>query len=213
MKPGPVACALFLLGFLSVLVFPGEAQAQGEIEGELLNEPACLQDINSEECICARVRVLGSYPIEYGPPGPAGNPTAVDKDMDGETPDYEDGEWVESEAELANGISDLIFTANDNYKDHCSLAYFREDLRRFYIFLVALGVGFTAISLSWAGVIWMQHSSSGEDLRQVRVIVIRVVLGMIILASAYVIYDGASDLLQGRVESWSLDRDTYYGID
>ena len=210
---------LFLLGLLALLGLPGDAHAQG-IHDTLLDEAACLTDINSQECICARVRILGKYPLVYDDPVTAAYES--DTDGDGIHPRLNaDGYWEDGvgpapgflpESAAGSADTELEFRANDNYKDHCALSYWREDMRRLYRFLVVLGVGFAAISLGWAGVMWMQASSSGEDLRQVRLVVIRVFMGMVILATAYVIYEGASDLLMDRVESWSLDRDTYYDI-
>ena len=109
--------------------------------------------------------------------------------------------------------SDLFFSADDDYGQNCALSYFRENLRRLWYFAAALGGGLAAISLTWAGVAYMQNSSSGVDLSKNRAMIMRIVVGLVILACSYMIWEAASGMFLGHLDTWSLDPDTFYRFD
>ena len=104
--------------------------------------------------------------------------------------------------EIDKDTCGLVFIYNDQYGQQCSLSYVRENLRRLYFFVAAVGAGFAAISMTWAGVVYMQESSSGMDLTRARGMMIRVLIGLVVLASALMGWEGVNDLLLLHVESW-----------
>ena len=123
-----------------------------------------------------------------------------------------DGYWVAHPGH-PDTLKDLHVpenTLNPLYKQHCTLSYFREDLRRLWYFAAALGGGFAALSLAWAGVMYMQHSASGVDLTRSRMMIMRVLLGVLILAFAFVVWEGLGDMLLDTLDPWSQDRSVFY---
>ena len=139
----------------------------------------------------------------WGRPAPA----AKDMDRDGKRPQLVNGLWVDEDGEADNAAgvtdekervrktSDLEFMRDDRYKQRCALSYFREDQRRLWYFAVALGASFTVISLIWVGVVHMQNTASGVDISRTRGMLVRVLIGLIILACAFLIWDGLNELL------------------
>ena len=115
--------------------------------------------------------------------------------------------------EIDKDTCGLVFAYNDQYGQQCALSYVRENLRRLYFFVAAVGAGFAAISMTWAGVVYMQESSSGMDLTRARGMMIRVLIGLVVLASALMGWEGVNDLLLQHVESWTQDRGTYYRLE
>ena len=136
---------------------------------------------------------------------------AVDVDRDGKRPQLVDGLWVDGE--LCGGWnedSDLEFMRDDRYKQRCALSYFREDQRRLWYFAVALGASFTVISLIWVGVVHMQNTASGVDISKTRAMLVRVMIGLIILACAFLIWDGLNELLFKGLDSWTLEQGVFH---
>ena len=195
---------LFLLlasAFLGQLALPGGLSAQ---EAKLFEDEACRQNPHTEQCVCARVRAFSMYPLEYD------GGAAADVDKDGHSPVYnQDGGYWES-GDPDDPQDDLGLFVDERYGQHCSLSYFRENLRRTWYFLAALGASFAAISMTWAGVAYMQESSSGTDLSRVRGMIVRVLLGMIILSCAFLVWEGLSGFMLGHFESWTLERGVFY---
>ena len=213
-----ILLGLVVVGSLWISVSPvGSVMAQSN--EDFLADAECDDDPNSEQCICARVRQFALYPrfISSG-----GVIALYDSDDDGEVPflDPDDGVWKDSDGE-ATGVSrsgldpvvtELVSLPSDEYGQNCSLAYFRENLRRLWFFAVALGGGLAALSLGWAGVAYMQASASGADLSRSRTMIMRVLIGIVILACAYLIWEGASNLFLGGYETWSLDKNAFYDL-
>ena len=160
----------------------------------LLETEACREDPHSKDCICATVRKFGLFPKEFDSDGNA-------KDVSGDNlpPTLgSDGIWVDNKDAAAGEDSDLQFMADDRYNQRCALSYFREDQRRLWYFAVALGASFTVISLIWVGVVHMQNTASGVDISKTRAMLVRVIIGLIILASAFLIWEGLNDIVVQR---------------
>ena len=209
---------LLVLG-LVLLQFPRPASAQST--DLLLESQACRANPHSELCICADVRVHGLFPKEFEPDG-----TPKDEDGDGYAPSRSiDGVWEDHPDEADNHNSSLVgdedndkkrsdleFMASDRYSQHCALSYVRENQRRLWYFAVALGTMFTVISMIWVGVTYMQNSASGVDLSRSRAMLMRVVIGIVILASAFLIWEGLNEVLFNRLDSWTLERGVFYDL-
>ena len=209
MSPRLRVFLLFLLGLgLVLLQFPRPASAQST--DLLLESEACRADPHSEECICADVQLYGLFPKEFKPD--VTGPERTDADGDGFFPSKTiDGLWEDHPDEAVVGEeSDLEFTSSDRYGQHCALSYVRENQRRLWYFAVALGTMFTVISMIWVGVTYMQNSASGVDLSKSRAMLMRVIIGIVILASAYLIWEGVNEVLFNRLDSWTLDRGDFY---
>ena len=198
----------FLLALgLVLLQFPRPASAQST--DLLLESEACRADPHSEECICADVKLYGLFPKKFKSDGTG---EAEDADGDGKFPSKTiDGLWEDHpDEELSGEKSDLEFTSSNRYGQHCALSYVRENQRRLWYFAVALGAMFTVISMIWVGVTYMQNSASGVDLSKSRAMLMRVIIGIVILASAYLIWEGVNEVLFNRLDSWTLDRGDFY---
>ena len=221
--------ALVLAGVVLVAVvismIPSDrAFAQG-IDDFLAGDASCNSNPNSEQCICARVRAFGNYPQLVKDPDNPGNVIPEDLDGDGVHPVFnvDRGVWQdgvhpvtgahESDVDTRDPPSDLFFSVDDDYGQNCALSYFRENLRRLWYFAAALGGGLAAISLTWAGVAYMQNSSSGVDLSKNRAMIMRVVIGLVIVACSYMIWEAASGMFLGHLDTWSLNPDTFYRFD
>ena len=147
-------------------------------------------------------------------------------DLDGKFPILgDDGVWVDGDGEADNAndaldtegrrfekSSDLEFITDDRYKQRCALSYFREDQRRLWYFAVALGGSFTVISLIWVGVVHMQNTASGVDISKTRGMLVRVIIGLIILACAFLIWDGLNELLFRGLDSWTLEEGVFHDL-
>ena len=215
-----VRLLLFLFLLSSGLVFfqsPVSALAQSP--DLLLQNEECRLNPHSEACICATVRKFGYFPKEfdsenlyYVDDDGNRNLRGKDVDRDGKFPILgEDGVWVDGDGEADNGEeSDLEFIADDRYKQRCALSYFREDQRRLWYFAVALGGSFTVISLIWVGVVHMQNTASGVDISRTRAMLVRVLIGLIILACAFLIWDGLNELLFKGLDSWTLEEGVFH---
>ena len=220
-----VAGFLVVLALLTVLAGPGDTVwAQGV---DLFATEECQENPHTELCICGEVRKFGGLPVHYEPDDRPPDAASVVWTA----PDAEGGEEVPSdvahfneETELWEGKTcafdeidkdtcGLLFVYNDQYGQQCALSYVRENLRRLYFFVAAVGAGFAAISMTWAGVVYMQESSSGMDLTRARGMMIRVLIGLVVLASALMGWEGVNDLLLQHVESWTQDRGTYYRLE
>ena len=199
---------LVLAGALTLL-WPSAAWAQDSLPDEEVCRDDPLIDTDgpySEHCICAKVRKFHLYPREFEPPtDPPTTPVPVDADSDGELASFDEdtGVW-------GGDPEDLALFVSDKYGQECSLSYVRENLRRAWYFLAAVGAGFAAVSLSWAGVVYMQESSSGGDLSRARGMLVRVMIGVVILACALIAWEGLSGFVVDYTENWTLDRDVFY---
>ena len=207
MSPRLRVFLLFLLALgLILLQFPRPASAQST--DLLLESEACRADPHSAECICADVQMYGVFPKEFKSDGTGPD----DADGDGKFPSKTiDGLWEDHADEADSGEkSDLEFTSSDRYGQHCALSYVRENQRRLWYFAVALGAMFTVISMIWVGVTYMQNSASGVDLSKSRAMLMRVIIGIVILASAFLIWEGLNEVLFNRLDSWTLERGVFY---
>ena len=209
---------LFWLG--SGVDRPVHAQSLG-IENEPLCDPNVVDsegnrgDPNSEECVCSEVRSFLLEPAEIN----EATGEASDEDGDGNPPVYEDGYWVDSEEGLitfdddGNPVSpskDLVVVLNPYYDFDCTLSYLREDMRRAWQYAAVLAGTFLFVSLAWAGVMYMQDSASGADLSRSRTMMFRVVVGFIIVACAWILWEIVGDILLSHLQSWTGDRDVFY---
>ena len=196
---------LFLLpSGLVLFQFPVPAFAQGA--DLLLQNETCRQNPHSEDCICATVRKFGYFPKKFDSDGNA-------KDVSGDNLPptlQDDGIWVDHKDAVDGEDSALEFITDDRYKQRCALSYFREDQRRLWYFAVALGASFTVISLIWVGVVHMQNTASGVDISKTRAMLVRVIIGLIILACAFLIWDGLNELLFRGLDSWTLEQGVFH---
>ena len=202
--------------------FVGGVGAQGiGIENTRECQPPTQEDIdagrgdrfgpNTEACICSEVRALLSIPINFE----ADKKTPVDRDGDGEIPVEVEGRWYGTIASLdAEGNpgtdGDLMLVSNRSYDFDCSVSYFREDLRRAWQFAAILAGTFLFAGMAWTGVVYMQESASGSDLSRTRAMMFRMIIGLIIVASAYVIWEAVGENLLGHLQTWTGERDVFY---
>ena len=220
MKARVVAASVIALSMLFWLGIeagrPVYAQSLG-IENEALCDPrdGLGGDPNSEECVCSEVRSFLLEPAKID--GATGE--ALDGDGDGKPPVYEDGYWVDSEEGVitfdADGKpvspgADLVIVLNPYYDFDCTLSYLREDMRRAWQYAAVLAGTFLFVSLAWAGVMYMQDSASGADLSRSRTMMFRVVVGFIIVACAWILWEIVGDILLSHLQSWTGDRDVFY---
>lgn len=173
----------------------GTAHAQREdiLSGDA--GEACRKNPHSEECICFDVSRYAKVPVawvEVAAGVPEYPPVAI-----GATWDDELKSWVSADPD------NLKTEVNSKYKAHCALSYFRENLRRLWYFMMALGGTLTAVSIGWAGFVHMQDSVSGETRSMSRTIIIRTVLGVVLLACVFFAWEGVSGLFVGEFEIWS----------
>ena len=98
------------------------------------------------------------------------------------------------------------------YAQHCAMSYFRENQRRLWVFAVALGAVFSVLSLIWIGVTYMQYSASGVELSRARALLMRVIIGLVIMACALLIWEGLNEYLFSGVESWTQNRGVFYDL-
>ena len=199
---------LVMLPLLVVsLVGADTASAQ---DSALLDEAACRVNPHSEECICRNIHAFAVVPrfVDYTVYPPVA--TALDCSIeDGrrvcDLPSPE--RYLEFDQETltwsgGDSQEDYFFVENEKYKAYCSLAYFRENLRRLWVFALALAGGLVAISIAWGGVVYMQEAVSGETRSTGRTIMIRAVLGLVVLAGVFLIWEGVSALFLQGYDIW-----------
>lgn len=141
-------------------------------------------------------------------------------DLDDEPPIFDPltGVWEGSRDYPQDGIQDshgdLVHTENDLYDEQCSFAYLREDLRRVWRFAIALGTMLLGGSLAWIGFVYMQESAqignSSSGWAGSRTLLMRVLVGIFVLALAGVVWDLIADFTLPGVDSWTLQRDKFY---
>lgn len=121
-------------------------------------------------------------------------------------------------ADPANGVSvesgdlpshDMVLELNDRYNELCAFSYFRENLGRVWRFGVALAGVAAAISLAWGGVAYMQDSASYGDAARIRMAMLRVLMGLAVVALALVVWNAVDGFLITHVDSWSWDQRFY----
>ena len=213
--------AAILLGLLCAAVQPSLASAQGT--DTLLDNEVCRTDPYSEDCICAAVKQVALFPREINP---VGDGTALSSDPDGIVPFLNsDGIWKDGVGEdvdywaLAtdaaraanpNLRSELVYVQTNEYGQQCALSYFRENQRRLWVFTVSVGGLFSVISMIIIAITYMQHSASGVDLSKARLMLIRVCIGVIILACSMLAWESVNAFLFSNLQSWTFDRGTFY---
>ncbi len=208
---GPV----LVLGAVVPGLLPGAALAQSGVDRPAFEEGDCAADPHSEECICGEVSRFRFVPVRMET-NAGGDVVAADDNGNGHSPvRMPDGSWVSGNPTPTPPDSDpdLKEVENDTYNAHCSNAYLRENMRRMWIFAVALAGGFAAISFAWGGVVMMQNGVSGVDFARSRVIILRVALGLLIVGLAYVIWQAFGDMVFGDLFRWSFDRNQQFTLD
>ena len=216
-----VGFAVLLVGFLWVVIQQPAASAQGGTD-TLLDNPVCREDPYSEDCICSEVRQLALFPEKMKSDG-----SGIAMDTDGDTffpTENDDGTWSDGVGEDSDYLllapaaregneglrSELVYVRTDEYGQQCALSYFRENTRRLWVFGVSVGAIFTVISMVIIGITYMQHSASGVDLSRSRLMLIRVFIGVVILACSVLVWEGVNTFLFSNVESWTFERGTFY---
>ena len=213
--------AAILLGLLCAAVQPSLASAQGT--DTLLDNEVCRTDPYSEDCICAAVKQVALFPREMNSDGSG---VAEDTDGDGIFPtENADGTWSDGAGEdvdywaLATDAaraarpdlrSELVYVQTNEYGQQCALSYFRENQRRLWVFTVSVGGLFSVISMIIIAITYMQHSASGVDLSKARLMLIRVCIGVIILACSMLAWESVNAFLFSNLQSWTFDRGTFY---
>ena len=77
---------------------------------------------------------------------------------------------------------------------------------------MALGGAFTLVSLIWAGMAHMQSAASGMDIARTRGMLVHVLVGIVILASALLLWEGLNEFLFSGVDFWTLERGAFYDL-
>ena len=181
----------------------GPVAAQG---GEvLLTDEVCRSDPNSEDCICRGVKRISRVPaagVVFDPGlGPQVDTSSALWDPDVVPHPV----WDEDSRQWTGNEEHFEYIPTDHYKAFCSMEYFREDLRRLLYFLIALASGLVLISVAWAAVIHMMDSATGEQRSQARTIIVRTIVGLVLIAMLFVIYDQVSGLAVGTFDIWDTD--------
>ena len=200
---------LVMLPLLAVgLVGADTASAQ---DSNFLDEAACRVNPHSEECICREIHGFAVVPrfvdyTRYPPVATSLDCSVVDGRRVCQLPDPPRAHPQFNPDTLTwsggNPALDYFFVENTKYKAYCSLAYFRENLRRLWVFALAFAGGLMAVTVAWAGVIYMQEAVSGETRSTARLILIRSVLGLVILAGVFLIWEGVSALFLQGYDIW-----------
>ena len=195
----------------TLLTSPAAAQRD-----DLLTHEACRINPSLEECICRDVRVFSVLPRVYtydtdgtllpgfsengDPDDPSDDwPSLVPGHPNARTQlpmfDEERGVWV-------GDPRDLEVVENTKYKAHCSMAYFRENLRRAVYVLATVGAVLFGGSVAWAGFVHMQETASGESRSTARTVILRSGVGMILLAMAFVAFEAITGLFLEGFQLW-----------
>lgn len=211
--------ALPLAGMLALAAAPVGAQG-GE---ELLEEAACREDPHSEVCICSEVHAYSLVPRFVDNTGWPPTAFALDCSVDGSgnrscvlpsgdtarnNPRFDVNtlRWVPDESsdeKRALSIDrDFVLVQNEKYKAYCSMSYLRENIRRLWLFALALAGGLVAITVAWGGTIYMQEAVSGETRSFSRTVMIRSLLGLVLLAAVFLIWEGVSGMFLGGFDIW-----------
>ena len=107
---------------------------------------------------------------------------------------------------------DLRATRVEDYKAFCAVSYLRENLRRAWLFCVAVGGLLLTVSLIWGGFAYMQDATAGVDLARSRVRIFRIILGIVLLGAAFLIWEAIGEVLFPFMEYWSGDRNVFYSF-
>lgn len=215
---GPRA-SLFWAGLVlafGVWLVPDGASAQRE---DLLTDQACRNDPNSEACICRDVFVYRLVPanIDYStfPPQAGfrmdGNNRVDQVEIEGlgmvrrASGSSAPPVWNDELKRWDGDLVDMEVRPNTAFDSYCSLEYFRENLRRLVYVAMAVGGLLFALSVGWAGFVHMQETASGAAQSSARNIILRTFIGMILLASVFVVWEGVSGLFLGGVDIWDTD--------
>lgn len=211
--------ALPLVGIFAFAAAPVSAQGGDE----LLERPACRVNPHSEECICSDVHAYSLVPrfVDYTvwPPVALALDCAIDgsgkRSCGDPSPpradplfDVDSGRWLpaggsrDSNAIAVSIDRDFTLVQNEKYKAYCSVSYFRENLRRLWVFALAFAGGLVAITVAWGGTIYMQEAVAGETRSFARAVIIRSLLGLILLAAVYLIWEGVSGMFLGGFDIW-----------
>lgn len=194
-----------VLGILAAGLQPLPASAQGV--DTLLDNPVCREDPYSEDCICAEVRQVAMFPLVIDP----STRSAVDSDSDTFAPTETDGVWRDHPDEAVAGLaSELVYVQTDEYGQQCAMSYWRENQRRLWVFGVSVAAVFTVIGMVMVGITYMQHSASGMDLSRARLQLIRIFIGVVIVACSMLVWEGVNAFLFSNLESWTFERGVFY---
>lgn len=91
---------------------------------------------------------------------------------------------------------------NKNYKRDCAFTFLEEDLRRIWQIAGMVVGALLTITVSWAGVVHMQETASGNSLARTRMIITRAIVGAIIVGGCYIIIDAINVELFGMADFW-----------
>ena len=207
MKPGLLALGFLVLGV--AFAVPGGVGAQTLPDSDKLHFlEHCAVNPDEVECICApaaRLRIMPKGSIDYL----SDPPTAAPHNSGGTPPVYDDGLWI-PQPPAAPDMDEVEVVEDEHFTRNCALSFFREDLNRGWRIAVAVAAGFLSLSLVWGGFTYMQEAASGGDLARARARVLRVLIGIIIVAMAVVIWEGLADFLAGSLDSWTSDPYRFY---
>lgn len=197
-----------LVGFFAVLAAPLSAQG-GE---PLLETPACRENPHSEECICANVHVYSLRPrfvdnTVYPPVATAADCVVTNGERvctvaSGRSITFNEDTLTWDPPNEESLQKDFVLVHNEKYKAYCSISYFRENLRRLWTFSLAFAGGLVAITVAWGGAVYMQEAVSGETRSTARAVITRSLLGLIILAAVFLIWEGVSGLFLSGYDIW-----------
>ena len=209
---------------------PGLARAQHTGE-DLLRNAACRADPDSELCICRDQFVYRMVPanVDYSTFPPTarhrvdGDANPVDKfDFSGETYAEPLGlgvvyrststginppppEWNQDLQRWEGDLVDMTVMPNRKFDAYCSLSYLQENLRRLVFIVIAIGSVLFSVSLGWAGFVHMQETATGGNRAVARTVILRAMVGMILLAAIFVVWQGISAVFLEGMNIWDLD--------
>lgn len=88
----------------------------------------------------------------------------------------------------------------EKWKEACARRYVKHNFRVFWMVGTGIAGALTAISLAWAGFVYMQESASGGDVSQVRNLIVRSLAGFVFAGMAWVVWQGILVTLFGTSE-------------
>lgn len=213
---------------LAGALWPGAVAAQPVTGEDLLRDQACRTDPDSELCICRDQFVYRMVPanVDYS----AFPPTAGFREESGVRVSSHDfsgsdvGEylglgvihrstttspapprWNDEYKRWEGDLVDMELAPNRQYYANCSLSYLRENLQRLVYIVIAIASVLFAVSLGWAGFVHMQETATGGNRAVARTVILRAMLGMILLAGIFVVWEAVSGAFLQGMDIWDLD--------
>lgn len=168
----------------------GGAYAQTSDRVNPVLEGPCRDDPNGEACVCRHLREFDTAGLS----------------------DQQDI-LREHRMDVFRELEPDEFVKTRKYRYLCSMSYLRENIRRGWSFVVLLAAGLASVSMVWCGFVYAQETSSGEQRATARLLLIRVIIGVLLVAMAYLAWDVVNGFFFAGSEGWNLDGDVFYDLD